>query len=206
MVQIQNMTIFLAVFGFYLLDFSINAVTASCRALIVDCVPLSQQDYASIWASRLAGGGQVIGYLYVFLKFDFPKIFLYFSSTCKPFFLICFFSALDTLIFFCSLLLSHQGSQHCSELSSKSFALFQTLCLLPVLGLRASLFAKREGTQMEASIVPNGGIRHLLILLRLYGGCRNLYSRFAMCNFSLGLDGFPFYSMRMFLLIFLVFL
>ncbi|KAJ3210193.1 hypothetical protein HDU67_005576 [Dinochytrium kinnereticum] len=58
----NSLTIFYAVFGFYLLDFSINTVTTSARALIVDAVPIHQQDRASVWASRMAGIGNVAGY------------------------------------------------------------------------------------------------------------------------------------------------
>ena len=42
--------VMIVVVGFYLLDFAINAVQASSRALIVDVAPLSQQDSANAWA------------------------------------------------------------------------------------------------------------------------------------------------------------
>ncbi|KAJ3106877.1 hypothetical protein HDU97_005364 [Phlyctochytrium planicorne] len=58
----SSFTIFFAVMGFYILDFSINTVTTSSRALIVDNVPLHQQDIASVWASRMSGLGNVVGY------------------------------------------------------------------------------------------------------------------------------------------------
>ncbi|KAH9267170.1 hypothetical protein BASA83_010084 [Batrachochytrium salamandrivorans] len=41
--QIRNATILVAVVAFYFLDFSINAVQASCRALIVDISPLTSR-------------------------------------------------------------------------------------------------------------------------------------------------------------------
>ncbi len=46
----NHLTIAITVFAFYLLDFAINAVQASTRALIVDVAPLHQQDSANAWA------------------------------------------------------------------------------------------------------------------------------------------------------------
>ncbi|KAJ3032297.1 hypothetical protein HDV00_007705 [Rhizophlyctis rosea] len=58
-----NTTITIAVLAFYFLDFSINAVQASCRSLIVDAVPLSQQETANAWGGRMIGIGSIVGYL-----------------------------------------------------------------------------------------------------------------------------------------------
>ncbi|KAJ8330675.1 hypothetical protein O5D80_001188 [Batrachochytrium dendrobatidis] len=63
----------LTVVGFYFLDFSINAVQASCRALIVDVSPLHQQDLANAWGGRMIGLGNVLGYFVGYL--DLPKLF-----------------------------------------------------------------------------------------------------------------------------------
>jgi solute carrier family 45 protein 1/2/4 len=71
--NLPDLTIFFAVAGFYFLDFSINAVQASCRSLIVDAVPLNQQNEANIWASRMAAFGNVFGYFTGFV--DLMKLF-----------------------------------------------------------------------------------------------------------------------------------
>lgn len=59
----KNITIFLAVLSIYALDFAINAVQACCRSIIVDTLPISQQQTGSAWASRMAASGHVIGFL-----------------------------------------------------------------------------------------------------------------------------------------------
>ncbi|KAJ1565582.1 hypothetical protein HK405_012036, partial [Cladochytrium tenue] len=61
-VTLQNVTIAFAVLGFVVLDFSINAVMTASRALIVDSVPLKQQNFAFVWASRMSGFGNMLGY------------------------------------------------------------------------------------------------------------------------------------------------
>ncbi|KAF9160615.1 hypothetical protein DFQ26_005357 [Actinomortierella ambigua] len=55
-------TILMAVASIYILDFAINCVQASCRTLIVDSLPSSQQEEAASWASRLMGLGGIFGY------------------------------------------------------------------------------------------------------------------------------------------------
>ncbi|KAJ2398224.1 hypothetical protein GGI05_000215 [Coemansia sp. RSA 2603] len=62
-----NLVIWLAVIAFYLLDFAINSIQASLRALIVDVLPTSRQDNGTAWASRMIGLGNVAGYLMGFL-------------------------------------------------------------------------------------------------------------------------------------------
>jgi solute carrier family 45 protein 1/2/4 len=47
------LTIWLAVLAVYALDFAINAVQATDRALIVDILPISQQEEANAWVARL---------------------------------------------------------------------------------------------------------------------------------------------------------
>ncbi|RKP00360.1 hypothetical protein CXG81DRAFT_4615, partial [Caulochytrium protostelioides] len=59
---LRRVTIAVAVLSFYCLDFSVNAVQASCRALIVDITPAHQQGLASAWAARMIGIGNVLGY------------------------------------------------------------------------------------------------------------------------------------------------
>lgn len=46
-------TIVVAILAIYVLDFSINAVQASCRALIVDSLPAQQQQIGSAWGGCL---------------------------------------------------------------------------------------------------------------------------------------------------------
>ena len=56
------MTIVFAVIALYGIDFSVNAVMAVDRALIVDIVPLESQPAANAWAARMMGLGSVIGF------------------------------------------------------------------------------------------------------------------------------------------------
>ncbi|PAV17928.1 MFS general substrate transporter [Pyrrhoderma noxium] len=55
-------TILLAVVALYGIDFSINAVQAVDRALIVDTIPASHQPDANAWAARMLGIGSVVGF------------------------------------------------------------------------------------------------------------------------------------------------
>ncbi|KAF9329626.1 hypothetical protein BG006_007314 [Podila minutissima] len=59
---LDGATILVAVASIYILDFAINCVQASCRTLIVDSLPSSQQEAAAAWASRLMGLGGIFGY------------------------------------------------------------------------------------------------------------------------------------------------
>ncbi|KAG8630086.1 hypothetical protein KVT40_001705 [Elsinoe batatas] len=58
----RELTIVLAVFSIYALDFAINAVQSSCRSLIVDTLPVPKQQLGSAWASRMTAVGHLIGY------------------------------------------------------------------------------------------------------------------------------------------------
>ncbi|KAK5196975.1 hypothetical protein LTR92_002913 [Exophiala xenobiotica] len=69
----KDVTIVLAVLCIYALDFSVNAVQACCRSLIVDTLPVSQQQAGSAWASRLTASGHLMGYFIG--TFDLVKIF-----------------------------------------------------------------------------------------------------------------------------------
>ncbi|KAI1617716.1 major facilitator superfamily domain-containing protein [Exophiala viscosa] len=69
----NDATIVLAVLCIYALDFSVNAVQACCRSLIVDTLPVSQQQAGSAWASRLTAAGHLLGYFIG--TFDLVKIF-----------------------------------------------------------------------------------------------------------------------------------
>ncbi|CAG8442005.1 2634_t:CDS:10 [Funneliformis mosseae] len=69
----------LAVFSMYLLDFAINCVQASCRAIIVDSLPPSQQEEGTAWAGRMVGIGSVVGYFLGFV--NLVDIFPFFGKT-----------------------------------------------------------------------------------------------------------------------------
>ncbi|CAO3628715.1 unnamed protein product [Cunninghamella blakesleeana] len=70
----RTFAILVAVSSFYFLDFTINAVQAICRALILDIPPLWQQDEANAWGARMSNLAMVIGYFvgYVDLVKYFP--------------------------------------------------------------------------------------------------------------------------------------
>ncbi|KAI8377773.1 major facilitator superfamily domain-containing protein [Radiomyces spectabilis] len=59
--------IVVAVSAFYFLDFTLNAVQAICRALILDIPPLWQQEYANAWSARMSNSAMVIGYFVGYL-------------------------------------------------------------------------------------------------------------------------------------------
>ncbi|KAI7900907.1 major facilitator superfamily domain-containing protein [Cokeromyces recurvatus] len=59
--------IIVAVSSFYFLDFTLNAVQAICRALILDIPPLWQQEYANAWSARMSNSAMVIGYFVGFV-------------------------------------------------------------------------------------------------------------------------------------------
>jgi len=63
----NNVVIWIAVVAFYGLDFAINVVQACCRALSIDVAPGDQQNDASIWASRMIGIGNILGYFMGFI-------------------------------------------------------------------------------------------------------------------------------------------
>ncbi|KAI9032668.1 major facilitator superfamily domain-containing protein [Phycomyces nitens] len=65
--EVQRYSIVVAVTSFYFLDFTLNAVQAICRALILDIPPLWQQDYANAWSARMSNLAMVIGYFVGFL-------------------------------------------------------------------------------------------------------------------------------------------
>lgn len=54
--------IIFACLGIYVLDFSIQVIQASSRALIVDVVPTDQQQLANAWAARMIGIFNLIGF------------------------------------------------------------------------------------------------------------------------------------------------
>ncbi|TIB98798.1 MFS general substrate transporter [Wallemia mellicola] len=58
----DDLTIILAVVAVYFIDFSINAVQAADRALIVDILPSFEQEGANAWAGRMIGIGSCMGF------------------------------------------------------------------------------------------------------------------------------------------------
>ncbi|KAG6849814.1 hypothetical protein H0H93_004763 [Arthromyces matolae] len=56
------LTVVLAILSIYLIDFSINAVMAMDRALVVDTLPPAAQASGNAWAARMLGVGAVIGF------------------------------------------------------------------------------------------------------------------------------------------------
>lgn len=68
----QNLAILIGVVSVYLVDFSVNAVTALDRALMVDVATTEDQAEANAWAARLTGVGSVLSFLIGNL--DLPKV------------------------------------------------------------------------------------------------------------------------------------
>ncbi|KAK0500043.1 major facilitator superfamily domain-containing protein [Armillaria luteobubalina] len=58
----QSLVVWLGVLSIYFIDFSINAVMAVDRALLVDTLPASQQPAANAWAAAMFSLGSVIGF------------------------------------------------------------------------------------------------------------------------------------------------
>ncbi|KAE9392066.1 hypothetical protein BT96DRAFT_1000693 [Gymnopus androsaceus JB14] len=74
-----GLTLWLAVLSVYLIDFSVNAVMAVDRALLVDILPASLQPSGNAWAAQMAGFGSVIGYFAGNL--DLPSLLPIFGHT-----------------------------------------------------------------------------------------------------------------------------
>ncbi|KAJ8653225.1 hypothetical protein O0I10_011073 [Lichtheimia ornata] len=72
-------SIAIAITSIYVLDFSINCVQASCRALLVDALPPSQQEDGTAWAGKMVGLGNVAGYFMGYA--DLVKAFPFFGDT-----------------------------------------------------------------------------------------------------------------------------
>ncbi|KAL1998428.1 hypothetical protein VTN02DRAFT_6196 [Thermoascus thermophilus] len=76
---LKTTTIVVATILMYCLDFSINTVQAGIRAFIVDNAPAHQQETANAWASRLTGVGNILGYVFGYLKL--PEILPFLGNT-----------------------------------------------------------------------------------------------------------------------------
>ncbi|KAI9494357.1 major facilitator superfamily domain-containing protein [Zychaea mexicana] len=75
----KHLSIGIAIAAIYILDFSINCVQASCRAILVDCLPPSQQEDGTAWAGRMVGIGNVAGYFMGYA--DLVKAFPFLGNT-----------------------------------------------------------------------------------------------------------------------------
>ncbi|KAK0205153.1 major facilitator superfamily domain-containing protein [Desarmillaria ectypa] len=71
----QSLVVWLGVLSIYFIDFSINAVMAVDRALLVDTLPASQQPAANAWAAAMFSLGSVIGFF--FGNLDLPSLLPY---------------------------------------------------------------------------------------------------------------------------------
>ncbi|KAJ4480223.1 major facilitator superfamily domain-containing protein [Lentinula aciculospora] len=74
-----GLTLWLAVLSVYLIDFSVNAVMAVDRALLVDILPATLQPSGNAWAARMGGFGSVVGYFAGNL--DLPSLLPIFGHT-----------------------------------------------------------------------------------------------------------------------------
>ncbi|KAF8839456.1 MFS general substrate transporter [Paxillus ammoniavirescens] len=72
------LTVWLAVLSIYCIDFSINAVQALDRALLVDTLPPTEQPTGNAWAARMLAVGSVAGFFVGNL--DLPWIFPFIGS------------------------------------------------------------------------------------------------------------------------------
>ncbi|KAI9478803.1 MAG: major facilitator superfamily domain-containing protein [Benjaminiella poitrasii] len=92
--------IIVAVTSFYFLDFTLNAVQAICRALILDIPPLWQQDIANAWSARMSNTAMVIGYFVGFI--DLVKYLPWLgNSQVKVFCMVSIFVFIITLTITC---------------------------------------------------------------------------------------------------------
>ncbi|KIO33059.1 hypothetical protein M407DRAFT_65899, partial [Tulasnella calospora MUT 4182] len=73
------LTIAFAVWSIYCIDFSINAVQAADRAILVDLLPPSEQEVGNAWAGRMFGLGSVAGFFVG--NIDLPKAIPWMGKT-----------------------------------------------------------------------------------------------------------------------------
>ncbi|KAI8880900.1 MFS general substrate transporter [Backusella circina FSU 941] len=90
----KKVSIFLAIVAIYILDFSVNCVQASCRALIVDSLPPSQQEDGTAWAGRMVGLGNVAGYFMGYA--NLVQIFSFFGDTQLK--VLCVFASIALIV------------------------------------------------------------------------------------------------------------
>lgn len=54
--------------SFYILDFSLNAIQAALRALVLDLVPSDQQTVANAYLARMTSIGNIVGYSFGYIN------------------------------------------------------------------------------------------------------------------------------------------
>ncbi|KAH8105925.1 MFS general substrate transporter [Cristinia sonorae] len=64
---VRMTAIWLAIVSFYLLDFSLNALQASLRNLLLDITPPEQLNAGNAWHSRMSNAGNIVGYGFGFI-------------------------------------------------------------------------------------------------------------------------------------------
>ncbi len=58
----------IAVLSVFIIDFSVNALQAACRAIIVDTLPAAKQELGNAWAGRMQAIGHLLGFgLYAYI-------------------------------------------------------------------------------------------------------------------------------------------
>ncbi|KZV95562.1 MFS general substrate transporter [Exidia glandulosa HHB12029] len=75
----DGLTIALAVLAIYCIDFSVNAVQAADRAILVDVWPREEQERGNAWAARMGGVGSIAGFFVG--NVDLTRAFPLFGST-----------------------------------------------------------------------------------------------------------------------------
>ncbi|UZJ54071.1 hypothetical protein CBS101457_003391 [Exobasidium rhododendri] len=75
-----NGTIILVVMAIFAIDFSVNAISALDRALLLDLVDSKQQSLANAWSARLSGIGSIIGFFIGQADLTTIRPFSYFTS------------------------------------------------------------------------------------------------------------------------------
>ena len=60
--EVRSWAVVLAVVDIYILDFVINIAQSTCRALVVDTLPIEKQQLGSAWVSRQGGIGHLLVY------------------------------------------------------------------------------------------------------------------------------------------------
>jgi solute carrier family 45 protein 1/2/4 len=58
----SRLTVWLAVYSIWVIDFAINASMSCSRSLVVDVLPINKQQAGSAWYSRLAACGHLLAY------------------------------------------------------------------------------------------------------------------------------------------------
>ena len=75
----HSLTIAFVVVAVFLLDFAVNVVQASGRALIVDSLPTDEQETGNAYASKLVATGHLVGYLMGYV--DLRSVFFFLGDS-----------------------------------------------------------------------------------------------------------------------------